>query len=162
MTASLVTFDPDGKLYILSLRGDTIVLEQATREDDYLPAQIEFEEVTRAQVAARPWLRVDPQSGELFLSFDAQEGDMLFTTPSLIRSDDGVNWSLTSRADQHVSVVDIFSPRATGPDDIQVLFGQGITCPWCGCGTRSPGPGRVRSGWQIPVITGLLSGCQLR
>jgi Dolichyl-phosphate-mannose-protein mannosyltransferase len=125
MTAGLVTFDPDGKLYILSLRGDAIVLEQATREDDYLPAQIEFEEVTRAQVAARPWLRVNPQSGELFLSFDAQEGDMLFTTPSLIRSDDGVNWSLTSRADQHVSVVDIFSPRATGPGDIQVLFGQG-------------------------------------
>jgi hypothetical protein len=56
---------------------------------------------------------------------DAQEGDMRFVTPSLIRSDDHVNWSLIVRADQHISFSDINSPRATGPGDIQVLFDQG-------------------------------------
>ncbi len=125
LQAGLVVFDPDGKLYILSLRSGVIVLEQATQAEAYLPAQIEFEEVTQAQVAARPWLQIDSQTGELFLTFDAQEGDRLFVTPSLIRSVNGLNWSLISRVDQHVSIADIFSPRATGPNDIQAVFGDG-------------------------------------
>jgi hypothetical protein len=74
---------------------------------------------------AHPWLRVHPDSGELFLTLDAQEGAQLYVTPSLKRSADGVRWSTTARADQHISASDIFSPRATGPDDIQALFGEG-------------------------------------
>ncbi len=127
-----LAFDPAGILYILGIRNNAIMVNQTTQADGYLPTKSNFEEATRAQVNATPWLRVHPQTGELFLTLDAQEGDMLFVTPSLLRSDDGLRWSLTVRADQHISVADIYSPRATGPDDIQVLFGQGnnISLVW--------------------------------
>jgi hypothetical protein len=120
-----VVFDQSGKLYILAIRNNAIIVNQTTNADDYIPAKNGFEEATRAQVNARPWLQVQPHTGELFLSFDPQENDQLFVTPGLIRSNDGVRWSLIARADQHISISDINSPRATGPDDIQVLFSQG-------------------------------------
>jgi hypothetical protein len=125
MYRGLVTFDPTGILYILGIRNDVIVVNKTTLAEDDIPTMASFEDVTRAQVMALPWLRVHPQTGELFLTLDAQEDDMLYVTPSLKRSDDGVRWSITSRADQHISATDISSPRATGPDDIQVLFGEG-------------------------------------
>lgn len=120
-----VVFDPDGVLNILGIRNGVIVLNRTTLAEDDLPTLAGFEDATRAQVMAHPWLRVHPKTGELFLTLDAQEGDLLYVTPSLKRSNDGVRWSITARADQHVSATDISSPRATGPDDIQVLFGEG-------------------------------------
>jgi hypothetical protein len=120
-----VVFDTFGRLNILGVRDNMIMVNQTDETEDYVPKQSGFEEVTRAQVNARPWLFSHPATGTLFLTMDAQEGDMRFVTPSLIRSDDHVNWSLIVRADQHISFSDINSPRATGPGDIQVLFDQG-------------------------------------
>jgi hypothetical protein len=120
-----VVFDLNGVLNILAIRNGVIVLNRTTLAEDDLPTLAGFEDATSAQVMAHPWLRVHPKTSELFLTFDAQEGDQLYVTPSLKRSDDGVRWSTTARADQHISASDIFSPRATGPDDIQVLFGEG-------------------------------------
>ena len=120
-----VAFDPEGNLIILGVRNDVIILNSATAGDDYLPSRSNIQEVTRAQVLARPWLQIDPETSILFLSFDAQEDDFRFVTPAFITSQDGVFWSTTARADQHISASDIMSPRATGPDDIRVLFGEG-------------------------------------
>jgi hypothetical protein len=120
-----VAFDPNGVLNILALRNGVIVLSQTTFAEADLETLSGFADVTSAQVTASPWLRVDPNTGELFLTLDAQEGNQLYVTPSLRRSNDGVRWSITARADQHISASDILSPRATGPDDIQVLFGEG-------------------------------------
>jgi hypothetical protein len=120
-----VVFDPDGILNTLAFRNGTVVLSQTTFAEADLETLAGFEDATSAQVRAHPWLRVHPEIGELFMTLDAQEGNQLYVTPSLTRSNDGVRWSITSRADQHISATDIFSPRATGPDDIQVLFGEG-------------------------------------
>ncbi|MGZ9166527.1 MAG: hypothetical protein ACXW4U_15260 [Anaerolineales bacterium] len=120
-----VVFDLNGALNILGIRNDVIVLNQTTFAEADQSTLADFEDATRAQVMAHPWLRVHPDTGELFLTLDAQEGNQLYVTPSLTRSNDGVRWSITARADQHISAEDIFSPRATGPDDIQVLFGEG-------------------------------------
>ncbi len=119
-----VAFDPDGVLYMLGIRNNVVTVNRTTEEENYQAAQPNFEEATRAQVFAQPWLQVDPESGEVVLTFDAQEGNRLYVTPSLIKSPDGVNWSTTLRADQHVSAGDIFTPRATGPVDIRALFGE--------------------------------------
>jgi hypothetical protein len=120
-----LVFDSNGVLNILAVRNGVVVLSQTTFAEADLETLSGFEDVTSAQVMARPWLRVHPNTGELFLTLDAQEGNQLYVTPSLKRSNDGVRWSITARADQHISASDIFSPRATGPDDIQVLFGEG-------------------------------------
>jgi hypothetical protein len=125
ITNGQVAFDPAGKLYIMGIRNDVIVVNQTSAAEDYQLASVNFEDATRSRVAANPWLRVHSQTGELFLTLDAQEENLLFITPSLKRSSDGINWSLTSRGDQHISASDIYSPRATGPDDIQALFGGG-------------------------------------
>jgi hypothetical protein len=149
----IVTFDSEGTLYILGIRNDVIIVNQTTQADDYLASRAGFQEATRAQVSAQPWLRPHPLTGELYLSLDAQEGDMLFVTPSLIRSNNGVNWSTTSRADQRVSASDIFSPRATGPDDIQVLFGGGdqVSLIW----VWDPEPwGWPRTVWMANSVDG--------
>jgi hypothetical protein len=120
-----LVFDPNGLLNILAFRNGVVVLSQTTFAEADLETLAGFEDATSALVMAHPWLRVQPETGELFMTLDAQEGNQLYVTPSLKRSNDGVRWSITSRADQHVSASDIFSPRATGPDDIQVLFGNG-------------------------------------
>ncbi len=125
MYHGLVTFDPAGALFVLGVRNDVVVLNQASAAENYIPESINFVEVTRAQVNARPWLRSHPESGELYLTFDAQENDMRYVTPSLIRSEDGLSWSLIGRADQHVAVEDINAGRATALLDIQALFGEG-------------------------------------
>ncbi|MFN2151745.1 MAG: hypothetical protein ACK2T5_09125 [Anaerolineales bacterium] len=125
MYQGLVAFDPTGALDLMGIRNSSVVLKQTSLEDEKLISQAGFEDVTNAQVQARPWLRLQPETGELFLTLDAQENDQLYVTPSLKRSTDGVNWSTTARADQHISAADIFTPRATGPSDIQVLFGEG-------------------------------------
>jgi len=125
MYAGLVAFDASGNLNIMGIRQNTIEVNQVSSQEDYPPSVADFVDATSALIGARPWLRVDPQSGEIFLSFGAQEGDMLYVTPSLIHSADGVNWSLISRVDQHISAADISSPRATAPDHIQVLFAEG-------------------------------------
>ena len=120
-----VVFDPNGVLNTLAIRNGVAVLSQTTFADAELETLAGFEDATRAFVGAEPWLRVHPETGELFMTLDAQEGNQLYVTPSLIRSNDGVRWSLTARADQHISASDIFSPRANTLDDIQVLFGNG-------------------------------------
>ncbi|MCP4427717.1 MAG: hypothetical protein GY803_24800, partial [Chloroflexi bacterium] len=104
-----VAFGPSGILYILALRNDAVALNQTTAEADYIPSRVDFEDASRARVYARPWLQLHPETGEMFLTFDAQESDMLYVTPSLKRSDDGVRWSVTARANQHISASDIFS-----------------------------------------------------
>ena len=120
-----VVFDTNGVLNILGIRNGVIVLNRTTFAEADLSTLAEFEDATRAYVMADPWLRVHPNTDELFLTLDAQEGGQLYVTPSLMRSNDGVRWSIAARADQHISASDIFSPRASGPDDIQVLFGNG-------------------------------------
>ena len=120
-----VVFDPNGVLNTLAFRNGTAVLSQTTFAEADLETLAGFEDATRAFVGARPWLSVNPETGELFMTLDAQEGNQLYVTPSLIRSSDGVRWSLTARADQHISASDIFSPRTNALDDIQVLFGNG-------------------------------------
>ncbi|NUM45434.1 MAG: exo-alpha-sialidase [Anaerolineales bacterium] len=120
-----VIFDPEGTLYIQAKRNSTLILNQTTAAEAYIPSQGRFVEAPSGGVSARPWLQIDPDTGELFLTFDAQEGDNLFITPSLKRSTDGARWSLTARADQHVSATDSLTPRATGPSDIHVFFGEG-------------------------------------
>ena len=120
-----VVFDPNGVLNTLAFRNGTGVLSQTTFAEAELETLAGFEDATRAFVGADPWLRVHPETGELFMTLDAQEGNQLYVTPSLIRSNDGVRWSLTARADQHIFASDIFSPRANALDDIQVLFGNG-------------------------------------
>ncbi len=120
-----VVFDTNGVLNILGIRNGVIVLNRTTFAEADLSTLAEFEDATRAYVMTDPWLRVHPNTDELFLTLDAQEGGQLYVTPSLIRSNDGVRWSIAARADQHISASDIFSPRASGPDDIQVLFGNG-------------------------------------
>ena len=120
-----VVFDPNGLLNTLAFRNGVVVLSQTTFAEADLETLAGFEDATSALVSAQPWLRVHPETGELFMTFDAQEGNQLYVTPSLKRSNDGVLWSVTSRADQHISASDILSPRATGPEDIQVLFGNG-------------------------------------
>jgi len=126
MYSGLVTFDSTGALYLLGLRNAAIVIKKTALDDENLTSQSGFEEATFSQMQARPWLRVQPQTGELFLTLDAQEDDQLFVTPSLKRSSDAVRWSITARVDQHISATDIFTSRATGPSDIQVLFGEGL------------------------------------
>ncbi|MFN2233209.1 MAG: hypothetical protein ACK2U1_03205 [Anaerolineales bacterium] len=120
-----LVFDPVGTLYIMGIRNNVIMVNRTSQQEGFIPSTTNFEDVTASQVSnTSPWLRAHPETGELFLTLDAQEGDMLFVTPSLMRSNDGIQWSLTTRADQHISASDIFTPRATGPDDIQVLFGK--------------------------------------
>ena len=120
-----VVFDPNGVLNTLAFRNSTVVLSQTTFAEADLETLPGFVDATSALVGAQPWLRVHPETGELFMTFDAQEGNRLYVTPSLKRSEDGVGWSVTARADQHVSASDIFSPRANSLSDIQVLFGDG-------------------------------------
>lgn len=120
-----VVFGPDGVLNTLAFRNNVVVLSQTTFAEADLENLTGFVDATSALVGAQPWLQVHPETGALFLTFDAQEGNRLYVTPSLKRSEDGVSWSVTARADQHVSASDIFSPRANGLADIQVLFGNG-------------------------------------
>ena len=122
----LLEFGPDNDLFALAIRDSTIVYNRAGLAANYQMNRVDSEDVTRAQVIAKPWLRVHPETGQLYISFDAQEEDMLFVTPSLLRSRDaGHPWTTTSRADQRVSVTDFNTGRATWPNDIQILFGEG-------------------------------------
>lgn len=117
-------FGPDGSLYVLGIRDGAIVLNKTDPNTGYEFNRTNQNEVTRAQVAARPWLRVDPQGGDLFLTYVAQYRDTL-ATPSLNRSSDGgANWSFTARVDQSISIADIQSGHIAPPGDIQVLLGE--------------------------------------
>ena len=123
-----VAFGPDGTLYVMGIRDGSITVNVSTQDSEYAMSRANSEEITRVQVAARPWLRIDPVTGIPHVALDAQEDDLTFVTPSLLRPrEDKFFGSPTvrtiSRADQHIAVADIFSPRATWPDDIQVLFG---------------------------------------
>jgi hypothetical protein len=120
-----VLFGPDGTLYLQAKRNAGLILNILPPATTYTPSQGKFIDAPSGGVSARPWLQVHPLTGELYLSYDAQEGDNLFITPSLKHSTDGMRWSLTARADQHVSAPDSFTPRATGLRDIHALFGEG-------------------------------------
>jgi len=123
-----VDFDADGGLHILGIREDMIVYNH-TREGGGSPiSAADALDVTRAQVGAQPWMRIHPEDGQVFITLDAQAEDMLYVTPSLIRSQRyGPTWSTTSRADLWVAVKDIQTGRANPINDIQVLFGEGQT-----------------------------------
>lgn len=121
----LAAFDPTGAVYVLGILNDEIVMQHTTLADGDLPTYAGFESVTRAQMNARPWLRTNPETGTLYLTLDAQEENALFVTPSLLRSEDGLRWSIIARADQHISTTDINAGRANSLADIQVLFGAG-------------------------------------
>jgi hypothetical protein len=123
-TEGNVGFGPDGSLYVLGIRDGAIVLNKTDPDAAYEFNRSNQNEVTRAQVAARPWLRVDPESGDLFLTYAAQYRDTL-ATPSLNRSSDaGANWSFTARVDQSVAIADIENGRVAPPGDIHVMLGE--------------------------------------
>ena len=122
----MVDFDAQDNLYAFGTRDNTLDLNRANLSADYQMEYIQHQDITSAQVQARPQFRVKPETGQVFVTLDAQEEDRLFVTPSLLRSEDaGDTWSATSRADLRVSVADFSTGRATWPDDIQVLFGGG-------------------------------------
>ncbi len=164
MYHGLVTFDLSGTLSVLGIRNDTIVINQAAAGEYEVLATTIFREITRAQVAARPWLRVNPQNGELFLTLDAQLENLVFVTPSLMRSPDGLRWSTISRADLRISAADIDRARAMGPEDIQVHFGsgQGVSLIWVWAAEAGTWPrtvwmansqdGGVHFGEPVPIM----------
>jgi hypothetical protein len=119
-----LAFAPDGTLFVMGVRDGEITINSAIRETNYdmtLGGQLG---VTRAQEGALPHLQIDPNTGDLYLSIDAQEAD-LYDTPAFIRSGNGgQSWSTTTRVDQHVALADLGNGRATWPDDIQLLFGE--------------------------------------
>ena len=120
-----VDFDQMNNLYAFGIRNNTLTLNLSNLEQDYTMGKSNVQDITRAQVIAKPWFRVHPDTGQVFISLDAQEMDMLFTTPSLIRSTDYYNrWTVISRADLRVSVNDFNSGKANWLEDIQVLFGE--------------------------------------
>lgn len=109
----------------MGLRGGEIVLDKGIRETGYDLSRTPQIPVTRAQVNARPRLQVDPESGDLYVSMDAQAED-LYDTPAFIRSENGGQaWSRTYRADQQASLGDFNLGRGTWQDDIHVLLGPG-------------------------------------
>ena len=126
MSNGLVSFGPDGSLYVLGIRDGEIVLNSSTSQANYKMSRGNYEKITKAQVAAKPWLRIDPRSGQLFVTLDAQGMNSLYVTPSLLRSDvEGRPWSGITRVEQYVAIADFYSGRAVWPDDIQPLIGDG-------------------------------------
>ncbi len=123
-----VDFDHQDNLYVFSTRNKTLTLNNANLNKDYIMERLTVQEITSAQVAAKPWFRIHPDTSKVYVTLDAQEMDMLYTTPSLIRSTDYENqWATISRADLRISVNDINTGRANSLDDIQVLFGDSDT-----------------------------------
>ncbi len=122
----LVDFDRQDNLYAFGTRDRTLVLNYTNLQDGYTMSRAHLAEITSAQVIARSWFRLHPQDGQVYVSLDAQESDMLFVAPSLLRSQTmGTSWTNLSRADQHISINDMNTSRASWPEDIQVLFGNG-------------------------------------
>jgi hypothetical protein len=123
----LVNFDSDDKLYAFGIRDNALTINSANLETGYQMSSTDQRDITRSQVMAKPWFRIHPDSGQVYVTLDAQEEDLLFVTPSLLRSQQngGTGWTTTSRADLRVSVRDFNNGRAVWPDDIQVLFGDG-------------------------------------
>ncbi|MEZ4514419.1 MAG: hypothetical protein R3C62_21290 [Chloroflexota bacterium] len=120
------TFTPDGTLYVLGVRDGVVVTNSATADTGYKMTVTGQLEVTQGQVAVPPLLQSQPQTGELYLSYDSQLGGRTYTTPSLLRSRNGQRWSSISRADQRISMADFqTSFRAVPPDDVQMMFGEG-------------------------------------
>ena len=118
-----VYFAPDGTLYVMGIRGGEVVLDRGIREMDYDLSRTPQLPVTRVQVNARPRLQVDMESGDLYISMDAQANE-IYDTPVFMRSTDGgALWSLPMRADQQVALADFDNGRATSPDDIHLLLG---------------------------------------
>lgn len=144
----MVAFGLDGTLYALGIRDDVIALNSSRSEENYEMSRAHYEEITKAQVVAKPWLRIDPQSGQLLVTLDAQGMNSLYVTPSLLRSDvEGRPWSTISRADQYIAIADFSNGRAIWPDDIQPLVGDGtnVSLVW----TWKPGAWRwPRTVWM--------------
>jgi hypothetical protein len=124
--AGTVDFGPEGALYVLGIRNGALTVNWASPEAGYEMAVANQKEVTRGQVAARPWLRVDPRTGDLFISYASQFRDRFILAPSLIRSSNaGEDWSRTIGVNQSVAMADIARGRANWPEDIQVLLAEG-------------------------------------
>ena len=118
-------FAPDGTLLVIGDRDGELTLNASSAEANYEMTLANQLSVTRAQLNARPWLQIDPETAELILTFDAQQDDV-YDTPAFIRSSDGGQfWSSLTRPDQHVSLADLTNNRAVWPSDIRVLFGVG-------------------------------------
>ena len=110
----LVGFDQQDNLYAFGTRDNTLVLNHASLSQGYAMSRPNLLEITSAQVAARSWFRLHPESGDVFVTLDAQEADMLYVTPSLLRSKPDLSgWTNFSRADQRVSVDDFYNGRGT-------------------------------------------------
>ena len=123
--SGMVGFDSEDTLFVTGIRDGALTINSATAVEDYDMARTQQGEITRALVAAKPWFRID-ENDNLYVSYDGQYQDNLIVSPSFNRSDDGgQNWSFTVKVDQGVEVADIQQDRANGPDDIQVLPGQG-------------------------------------
>jgi hypothetical protein len=122
--AGSLGFGPDGTLYVVSIRDESVTLKQGHSDTDYEISDSAQKEVTRAQVSPKPWLRIEPETGALFLSYAAQFQNTL-VMPSLNRSTDaGATWSFTARADQSVALADVNNGRSMPPGDVQVLLGD--------------------------------------
>lgn len=148
MYNGMVAFGPDGTLYVLGIKDGVLVLNSSNSQEDYKMSRVHYEEITKAQVVAKPWLRINPRSGQLFVTLDAQGMNSLYVTPSLLRSDvEGRPWSSIARAGQYVAIADFYSGRAVWPDDIQPLIGDGpnVSLVW----TWEPGAwGWPRTVWM--------------
>ena len=150
---STVAFAPDGTLYAIGIRDGEITLNSSNSDSAYEMTLANQLGVTRAQVNARPWLQIDPETADLFLSFDAQEGD-IYDTPAFIRSSTGGQlWSTTTRPDQHISLADLATNRAVWPEDIRVLFGQGQELALVWTWAAEP-PGWPRTVWLAASTDG--------
>jgi hypothetical protein len=124
-TDGALAFAPDGTLVVMGSRDGELTLNSSAAEANYEMTLANQMGVTRAQIYARPWLQIDPETAEFILSFDAQEEDT-YDTPAFIRStDSGQIWSTSTRPDQHIALTDLSNLRAVWPDDIRVLFGEG-------------------------------------
>jgi hypothetical protein len=123
--AGMVAFAPDGTLYAVAVRDGAITLNHAQADTGYEMGRANQVEVTRGQFAARPWLQLHPETGEVLLSYDAQVQNS-FAAPGFIQSADaGQTWSTTRRAGQSVALADLQAFQASPFADVQVLTGEG-------------------------------------
>ncbi|MEM7116787.1 MAG: hypothetical protein AAF614_30420 [Chloroflexota bacterium] len=123
----IAEFAPDGTLFVVGIRDGVVTRNHSTAANDYTMELANQNPITRGQIGGRPWLQIAPQSGDLYLSYGAQLNSRRYVTPSLLRSrNGGERWSSNARADQRVFVDDFEQNfRATPPEDIQLMFGEG-------------------------------------
>ena len=129
-----VTFGPDGTLYMFAVRDGQMTINRSTADNgafpyEMLPANATI--VSRTPPFSPPRLNVNPESGELFLSFAGRNRNNVGA--SFNRSaDGGVSWSFTARPGEGIHAGDVTSGRALAPLATQIMFGQGsnVAAAW--------------------------------